>query len=137
MHDIVTPSPPADANRRPRILERTPTANQQPEPVSMQEVDRAVRAGIARLTGGIAPTAVAGAFLDWAVHVAASPGKQLSLIGQAMTAAVENASFAGRAAIARPGARRVRAARGCARPLRADEMIHAGNVSSRDANHRA
>src|SRR5712691_2760916 len=98
MHDIVAPSPPADANRRPRIQETTPIASQQQEPVSMQEVDRAVRAGIARLTGGIAPTAVAGAFLDWAVHLAASPGKQLNLVGQAMTAAVENASFAGRCA---------------------------------------
>ncbi len=64
----------------------------------MQEVDRAVRAGIARLTGGLAPTALAGAFLDWAVHLAASPGKQLNLMAQAMTAAVDDAIFAGRCA---------------------------------------
>ena len=51
---------------------------------STQDVDRAVRAGIARLTGGLAPSALAGAFFDWAVHLAASPGKQLELAGQAI-----------------------------------------------------
>jgi polyhydroxyalkanoate synthase subunit PhaC len=65
-----------------------------PAPTSMLPVDRAVRAGIARLTWGLAPSALAGAFLDWAVHLAASPGKQLELAGQAVTAAVENAAFA-------------------------------------------
>jgi hypothetical protein len=60
----------------------------------MLPVDRAVRAGIARLTGGLAPSALAGAFLDWAVHLAASPGKQLELAGQAVTAMLENALFA-------------------------------------------
>ena len=42
-----------------------------------------MRAGIARLTGGLAPSALAGAFFDWAVHLAASPGKQSELAGQA------------------------------------------------------
>ncbi len=61
---------------------------------STQDVDRAFRSGLARLTGGLAPSALAGAFFDWAVHLAASPGKQLELAGRAMTAAAENAAFA-------------------------------------------
>ena len=35
-------------------------------------------------------------FSDWAVHLVASPGKQLELAGQAVIAAVENAGFAAR-----------------------------------------
>jgi polyhydroxyalkanoate synthase len=44
-----------------------------------EDLDHAFRAGIAKLTGGLAPTALASAFLDWAVHLVASPGKQLEL----------------------------------------------------------
>ena len=69
-----------------------------PPLTSTRDIDRAVRAGIARLTGGLAPSALAGAFFDWAVHLAASPGKQFELAGQAITAAVENAKFASRCA---------------------------------------
>ncbi len=60
--------------------------------LSMRDVDRAFRSTLARLTGGLAPSALAGAFFDWAVHLAASPGKQLELAAQLMTAAAENSS---------------------------------------------
>jgi polyhydroxyalkanoate synthase len=42
---------------------------------------------------------LAGAFFDWAVHLAASPGKRSELVGQAWTAAIENVIFASRCAI--------------------------------------
>jgi polyhydroxyalkanoate synthase len=61
-----------------------------------QDLDHAFRAGIAKLTGGLAPTALASAFFDWAVHLVASPGKQLELAGEAVTAAVDGAKFAAR-----------------------------------------
>jgi polyhydroxyalkanoate synthase len=67
-------------------------------PATTRDLDHAFRAGIARLTGGLAPTALAGAYFDWAVHLAASPGKQLELAGQAVAAAVDGASFAARCA---------------------------------------
>ena len=70
-----------------------------PALTSTQDIDRAVRAGIARLTGGLAPSALAGAFLDWAVHLAAAPGKRSELVGQAWIAAIENVIFASRCAI--------------------------------------
>jgi polyhydroxyalkanoate synthase subunit PhaC len=64
--------------------------------MSTQDMDRAVRAGIARLSAGLAPSALAGAYFDWAVHLAASPGKRLELAAQAAAAAVNNAAFASR-----------------------------------------
>jgi polyhydroxyalkanoate synthase len=46
--------------------------------------DRAFHAGIARLTGGLSPAAVALAFADWQLHLLASPGKCATLTGEAL-----------------------------------------------------
>jgi polyhydroxyalkanoate synthase len=80
----------------PQILsqENAAASRALPARTSGLDIDRAVRAGLAHLTGGLAPSALAGAFLDWAVHLAASPGKRSELAGQAWTAAIENAAFA-------------------------------------------
>src|SRR5689334_17939460 len=67
-----------------------PTAVEKPTIVSPDVdspfalLDRAVHAAIARLTGGLSPAALALAFFDWSVHLAASPGKQLALAGEIM-----------------------------------------------------
>jgi len=42
-----------------------------------------VNATIARFTGGVSPAALSLAFADWQLHLAASPGKQLALAGEA------------------------------------------------------
>jgi polyhydroxyalkanoate synthase len=42
-------------------------------------MDHAARAGLARLTGGLSPAAVALFAFDWAAHLAVSPGKQMQL----------------------------------------------------------
>src|SRR4051794_21455593 len=47
-------------------------------------IDRAVHANLARQTGGLSPAALAGAYADWAVHLASSPGKQAQLLGKAL-----------------------------------------------------
>jgi poly[(R)-3-hydroxyalkanoate] polymerase subunit PhaC len=74
---------------------RAPEARQDVlPPSSVRDIDRAFRSGIARLTGGLAPSALAGAYLDWAVHLAAAPGKQFELAGRAVIAAAENMTFA-------------------------------------------
>ena len=53
------------------------------EPPSIAEaIDRSVHASIARFTGGISPAALALAFADWQLHLAASPGKQFALADQ-------------------------------------------------------
>ena len=49
-----------------------------------ESVDRRVHASIARMTGGLSPAALAGAYLDWATHLAFSPGKQAQLAGKAV-----------------------------------------------------
>ncbi|HXY58047.1 MAG TPA: alpha/beta fold hydrolase [Methylocystis sp.] len=51
--------------------------------VSGEFVDRTLHAGLAHLTGGVSPAAMAGAYWDWAIHLAAAPGKRLALAQQA------------------------------------------------------
>src|SRR6185437_1329140 len=51
------------------------------------DVDRAFHAALARFTGGLSPAAIALAFADWRLHLLASPGKQASLVGQALQTA--------------------------------------------------
>jgi len=45
--------------------------------------DRLLHSTIARATFGLSPAALAGAYLDWASHLAFSPGKQLQLVAKA------------------------------------------------------
>lgn len=50
-----------------------------PEPDAYEVIDHLARSNMAKLTLGIAPTALAAAFSDWAAHLATAPGKQLEL----------------------------------------------------------
>jgi polyhydroxyalkanoate synthase len=47
-------------------------------------VDRSLHAAMARSTGGLSPAAMTEAYMDWAVHLANSPGKRLVLADKAM-----------------------------------------------------
>ena len=47
-------------------------------------LDRSAHAAFARFTAGISPVALTLAYLDWAIHLAASPGKQLQLAEKAV-----------------------------------------------------
>jgi polyhydroxyalkanoate synthase len=42
--------------------------------------DRLLHANMAKLTGGLSPAALSGAWLDWATHLAMSPSKQAELV---------------------------------------------------------
>jgi polyhydroxyalkanoate synthase subunit PhaC len=57
-------------------------------------LDRALHASLARLTGGLSPAALAGAYWDWAVHLATSPGKQFQLADKAMHKAARFTKYA-------------------------------------------
>lgn len=47
-----------------------------------ERIDRLMHAALARATGGVSPAALGLAWLDWAWHLANSPGKQMSLAQQ-------------------------------------------------------
>lgn len=57
-------------------------------------VDRTAHATAARLTAGLSPAALAEAYLDWATHLAFSPGKRLQLVDKAMRKAARFTTYA-------------------------------------------
>ncbi|HWS76245.1 MAG TPA: alpha/beta fold hydrolase [Quisquiliibacterium sp.] len=65
-------------------------------------VDRSVHAATARFTGGMSPAALAGAYMDWALHLAAAPGKQMRLVEKAIRKSGRFAAYAANCA-ANPG----------------------------------
>ncbi|MCF4164142.1 alpha/beta fold hydrolase [Zavarzinia compransoris] len=52
---------------------------------STSTLDRLTKSATARLTGGISPTALLGAYSDWAQHLMGSPGKQIELLEKAVS----------------------------------------------------
>ncbi len=62
--------------------------------------DRSLHAALARFSGGLSPAALAQAYLDWATHLAAAPGKRLQLVDKALRKAIRFANFACRYACA-------------------------------------
>ncbi len=51
-------------------------------------IDRSLHATVARVTMGLSPAAMVHAYLDWATHLAAAPGKRLQLLNKAARKAV-------------------------------------------------
>ena len=47
-------------------------------------IDRMREAASAKFTGGLSPTSLMLAYLDWAIHLAGAPGKQLELASKAV-----------------------------------------------------
>jgi len=66
-------------------------------------LDRATHASIAKLTLGLSPTSLIGAYLDWATHLAASPGKRLQLAEKSWRKWMRLQQFAARCAFEPPG----------------------------------
>jgi polyhydroxyalkanoate synthase len=88
--DQTTSSAPGDA-RSPDVDLEGPSS-----------VDRLLHAATGRFTLGVAPAALALAHADWALHLAASPGKQQQLAQKAARKAVRFGIYSARAA-ADPG----------------------------------
>lgn len=85
----------ASAQKLPAIVPGAPRAEPSaPAPVGHRNLDRALRAVVARATGGISPYAVTETWHDWAVHLARSPGRQLELMERAQTNAAQVMSYA-------------------------------------------
>ncbi len=69
--------------------------------LSRDALDRAAHAGVAALSGGLSPTSVALAFMDWALHMTVAPGRVLELSTDAVLAGADMAQGALRTSVAR------------------------------------
>lgn len=77
----------------PAVTEHTEaTRNQEQHP--HKNLDRNIRAGLARATGGVSPHSVIEAWMDWALHLSQAPGRQLELVERAQTNATKLAAYA-------------------------------------------
>lgn len=81
-------------------------------------MDRATHAAMARVTMGLSPAALWGAWSDWALHMAASPGKQLHLMEKATRKQARLWRYATQCAMA--GQKEIRA---CIEPLAQDRRF--------------
>ncbi len=61
-----------------------------------ENLDKSAHAAVARVTAGLSPSALAGAYADWAVHLMTAPGKQVQLIEKATKKALRLANYAGK-----------------------------------------
>lgn len=85
---------------------------------AFQEIlDRSFHAFAARATAGLSPSALAGAWADWAVHLMTSPGKQVQLAEKAVKKTQRLAQYAARC---RPGKQQVPL---CIEPLAHDRRF--------------
>ena len=70
--EAVTPPFHADFSRRlsdRRLLDSD----------ALENIDRMTNIALGQLSGGVSPASLAMAYLDWMVHLSASPGKQFQL----------------------------------------------------------
>ena len=62
-------------------------------------IDRSLHAAIAGMTAGLSPSALGAAYLDWATHLAYSPGKQALLYEKALRKTLRFLTYAAQASV--------------------------------------
>ena len=98
----VTLVPARDANARPKTGAAV-TAAEKPSPEPpFSALDREVHAAVAPFTLGLSPAALTGAFFDWYLHLAFSPGRQLDLARQAILGTLDDCAFTVQSAFGSP-----------------------------------
>lgn len=113
----VTPSPAAPAAAAP--VARSGASRRQPPPslpppsllerdsyssTAMGEIiDRSLHAAVSRFTGGLSPAALGAAYLDWATHLVAAPGKQMQLVEKALKKSIRLSRHCSQQAIGNDG----------------------------------
>lgn len=85
-------SPAAEASHSAAITQKSSGDN------AFAILDRGMHAAVSKTTAGLSPAAMLGAFFDWWLHLAVSPGRQLNVIQQTIVAAADNLAFAARSA---------------------------------------
>lgn len=95
-HALATAAAPKDAEKGNRPAQD----NVDPLDLAAGLVDHACHWALAEATNGVSPMAVSVAFVEWATHLALSPGKQMQLVGKgarkwARFAAIAANSFVG------------------------------------------
>ena len=82
---IDTDIEPSDTHR-PAAKASAPSSQEAPAvaPTFYQTMDQSAHAAVAKATSGLAPSVLGEAWMDWAVHMATSPGKQCQLLELAM-----------------------------------------------------
>ena len=101
-----TTRPPMSEEARSPRIRVVPAVAPPPDPELLRDsyaatafaeiVDRSVHAAAARFTAGLSPMALAGAYMDWAAHIAFAPGKQVQLAEKAVKKALRLCNYAGR-----------------------------------------
>ena len=80
-------------SNKPPVPATFPAATDASKPHAHNNLDRAIRAAVARATGGISPHSVTEAWSDWAMHLARSPGRQLELVERAQSNALKTMAY--------------------------------------------
>ena len=70
-------------SKLPPARPETPERDSFPAAGLADMLDRSLHANIGRFTAGLSPAALALAYLDWAAHIAAAPGKRIGLVDKA------------------------------------------------------
>ncbi|MEQ1652148.1 MAG: poly-beta-hydroxybutyrate polymerase N-terminal domain-containing protein [Hyphomicrobium sp.] len=83
-------------------MPRPPMQCRDPSAAVGEIVDRSLHAALARFTGGLSPASLTAAYMDWATHLAMSPGKQMQLAEKAMSKSMRLARHFASNATARP-----------------------------------
>ncbi len=81
---------------KPDALAQEMPMKRRPERVTAfsEALDHTAQSVVSRFTQGLSPAALAGAWFDWATHIAAAPGKQLQLMENAANKIRRQSRFA-------------------------------------------
>jgi len=95
--DLAASIPGGIVPRAGAMIRRGPVPSA-PEPDSAATWDRLLRARVGRLSFGLSPPGLLLVYLDWLVHLAFSPGKQVDLARKLLRKALRFGYYASRAA---------------------------------------
>ena len=113
--------PAVPAKRSTAVLPAVPESTAAPPAPARNPLDLKFHAAIARGTMSVSPMSLLLAMVDWAGHLAGSPGKQLELVTLAQEHTRRILEFAGAVALASPGNPALR----CVEPVPQDRRFQA------------